>query len=88
DTTSRAANVAAAAQQATGSVESAASAAQDLAVSIGDIGGRIAESATIAQAAVGDAERANRMVQGLADAANRIGEVVDLINNIASQTNL
>ena len=34
------------------------------------------------------AQHTNEMVQGLANAANKIGEVVKLINDIASQTNL
>jgi methyl-accepting chemotaxis protein len=87
-TTERAATVAAAAHQATSNVQSAAMAARQLTSSIGEIGGQIAHSASIAQAAVGDADRANQMVQGLADAAQRIGEVVNLINGIAGQTNL
>jgi len=37
---------------------------------------------------VEEADRSNAMVQGLAEAANKIGEVVSLINDIASQTNL
>jgi methyl-accepting chemotaxis protein len=38
--------------------------------------------------AVGEAARTDATVRGLADAAHRIGEVVQLINDIASQTNL
>ncbi|KAF0118728.1 MAG: methyl-accepting chemotaxis protein [Rhodospirillaceae bacterium] len=34
------------------------------------------------------AQHTNEIVQGLANAANKIGEVVKLINDIASQTNL
>lgn len=39
-------------------------------------------------AALEEAERADDMVQGLAESASKIGEVVELINDIASQTNL
>ena len=46
------------------------------------------QSARIAQAAVGDAERTNQTVQGLAQAAQRIGDVLKLISDIAAQTNL
>src|SRR6185369_15295932 len=45
-------------------------------------------SARIAQQAVGEAEQTDRTIKGLADAVQRIGEVVTLINGIASQTNL
>ncbi|TAN57816.1 MAG: methyl-accepting chemotaxis protein, partial [Magnetospirillum sp.] len=48
----------------------------------------VAQSTTVAQAAVVQADRTNAMVQGLADASAKIGEVVNLINDIANQTNL
>src|SRR5207237_5066654 len=38
--------------------------------------------------AANDGQRTNQAVQGLAAAADKIGEVINLINNIASQTNL
>jgi len=37
---------------------------------------------------VAEVDGANEKVQGLAEAANRIGEVVALITDIAGQTNL
>ena len=46
------------------------------------------QRARIAQAAVGDAEKTNQTVQGLAQAAQRIGDVLKLISDIAAQTNL
>ena len=48
----------------------------------------MSQSAEIAGKAVTDAERTNVQVQGLAEAAQKIGEVVQLITDIASQTNL
>ncbi|HIF10607.1 MAG TPA: hypothetical protein EYQ81_12760 [Sneathiellales bacterium] len=42
----------------------------------------------MARDAVKQAESTHETVQGLADASTKIGEVVNLINNIASQTNL
>src|SRR6185369_9540061 len=45
-------------------------------------------SARIAQQAVGEAEQTDRTIKGLADAVQRIGEVVGLIQAIAGQTNL
>ncbi len=52
------------------------------------IGGQVAESATLASRAVSDARRSNELVEALVQNTQRIGEVVNLINDIASQTNL
>ena len=81
-------SVAAAAEQTTGNVRMAASAAGQLSESIADIADRVTESARIATEASEDAARANVMVQGLVQAAERIGEVSGLIGDIANQTNL
>ncbi|GAA0568701.1 methyl-accepting chemotaxis protein [Caenispirillum bisanense] len=80
--------VSAAAEEATASVETVAAATEELTASIADISRRVAGAASEAQAAVAEAEESNRMVRDLAQAAERIGEVVVLINDIASQTNL
>jgi len=80
--------VASAAQQASANVHAVATAAEELTASIQEIGRQALQSANIATKAVEEAEKTNHVVQGLAEAASRIGEVVDLINNIAGQTNL
>ncbi|MGE5478773.1 MAG: methyl-accepting chemotaxis protein [Bacteroidales bacterium] len=87
-TLTRAASVADASHQATGNVEAVASATEELSASIGEISRRVAEAAQVAGQAVGEAQQTNTMVRGLAEAATHIGEVVGLINDIASQTNL
>jgi methyl-accepting chemotaxis protein len=87
-TLTRAASVADASNQATGNVEAVASATEELSASIGEISRRVAEAAQVAAQAVGEAQQTNTMVRGLAEAATHIGEVVGLINDIASQTNL
>ena len=46
------------------------------------------QSAQFAGTAVIEADRTNATIQGLAETAQKIGEVVSLIQNIASQTNL
>ena len=56
--------------------------------SIAEIGRQVAQSTDIAGKAVAEADRTNATVKGLAEAAQKIGEVVKLINEIASQTNL
>jgi methyl-accepting chemotaxis protein len=80
--------VASAAQQASANVQTVATAAEELTASIKEIGRQALQSANIANKAVEEAEKTNHVVQGLAEAASRIGEVVDMINNIAGQTNL
>ena len=42
----------------------------------------------MAKAAVEEAQRTNETVQGLAEGSQKIGEVVEMISDIASQTNL
>jgi methyl-accepting chemotaxis protein len=80
------------AQKASGdasmSVESVASAAEELSASINDISQQAAHAAGIAGRAVDKARQTDDTVQGLAKSAGRIGEVVGLINQIAAQTNL
>ena len=80
--------VSGASQAATGHVQSVAASAEELAASVREIGRQVAESARIAGAAVAEAEATDRSVAGLAEAAQRIGDVVELIRGIAGRTNL
>jgi methyl-accepting chemotaxis protein len=77
-----------ASSEASMSVESVASASEQLSASINDISQQAAHAAGIASRAVGQARETDGTVQGLAKSAGRIGEVVGLINTIAAQTNL
>jgi len=88
ETSRQSTTVSAAAEQATANVQTVASAAEELSASIAEITRRVTESAQIAADAVRDAEHTNGQVQVLVEAANKIGEVVTLIQSIASQTNL
>ena len=81
-------SVSSAAVQASANVETVAAAAEELSASIGEIGRYVGEATEVAERAVTEAQATNETVRGLADAANRIGEVVELINSIAAQTNL
>ena len=74
--------------EASMSVESVASASEQLSASINDISRQAAHAAGIASRAVDQARETDGTVQGLAKTATRIGEVIGLINSIASQTNL
>ncbi|HAI31431.1 MAG TPA: hypothetical protein DCM48_18175, partial [Thalassospira sp.] len=80
--------VAAAADEASANVQTVASATEELSASIQEISSQVAKSSDISNTAVDEASKANAMVTGLAEAADRIGEVVSLINDIAAQTNL
>jgi len=88
DASDRSKVVADACQEASENVQTVASAAEELSASITEIGQRVTQAAQIADKAAGDGQRTNQAVAGLAAAADKIGEVIDLINNIASQTNL
>ena len=73
---------------ASSNVQTVAAATEELTASIQEIGRQVNQSTQIAQSAVAESQRANTLIQGLVQAATRIGEVVRLINAIASQTNL
>ena len=65
-----------------------AAATEELTASISSITQQVARSAEIATKAADEARRTNQVVEGLANGTQKIGEVVSLIQNIASQTNL
>ena len=69
-------------------VGAAAGSVEELAASIGEIAGQAAKSTEVASRAVSEAKRTVDTMQELGLAANRIGEVVGLIQAIAGQTNL
>jgi methyl-accepting chemotaxis protein len=81
-------SVAAASEEASTNVQSVASATEEMASSVNEISRQVQESANIASQAVDQARKTNDRVSELASAAARIGDVVELINNIAGQTNL
>jgi methyl-accepting chemotaxis protein len=81
-------SVATAAEQASANVATVATAAEELSASIAEISRQVQASSSISGEAVAEAQRTNALVEGLSDSAVRIGEVVKMINDIASQTNL
>jgi methyl-accepting chemotaxis protein len=80
--------VAAASEEASTNVQSVASATEEMASSVNEISRQVQESARMAGAAVDQARVTTDRVSELSKAASRIGDVVELINNIAGQTNL
>ncbi|WP_246457169.1 methyl-accepting chemotaxis protein [Azospirillum oryzae] len=87
-TNQQAAATAAAAEQASSNVQTVATATEELTSSIAEISTQVARSTGIAEQAVAEAQQTTEHVNGLVEQANRIGEIVQLITNIASQTNL
>ena len=80
--------VAAAAEEASANVQTVASASEEMASSVGEISRRVQESARIAGEAVDQIKQTSDRVNNLSEGADRIGNVVELINAIAGQTNL
>lgn len=69
-------------------VQTVAASTEELLSSIEEIGRQVSQSSNITQQAVAEAERTDGKIQSLAEAAQRIGEVVNIISDIAEQTNL
>ncbi len=88
DTTGRIASAANASAVTSNNVQAVASAAEELVTSVREIGRRVDEASQITNQAVTIGKRTNEIMSGLASSADRIGQVVSLINTIASQTNL
>lgn len=80
--------VAAASEQASLNVAQVAGATEQLAASTGEIARQVQSSTSIAGQGVAAAERTDQTVRSMAEAAHRIGEVVEVIGGIAAQTNL
>ncbi|WP_461658152.1 methyl-accepting chemotaxis protein [Methylorubrum aminovorans] len=81
-------SAASAAEQASGNTQSVAAGAEELAASVSEISGQVARSLQVTRRAVDQANATSTVVAGLASAAQRIGEVVEMIDKIAGQTNL
>lgn len=86
--TEQASVVEGAAREASANVESVAAATEQLKASISEISAQLGHSSTIAGSARAQAEQASKTITGLVEAAKEIGDVLGLINAIASQTNL
>jgi PAS domain S-box-containing protein len=81
-------SVAAASEEALANAQTVASAAEELSASIREISSQIAHSTAVIRKAVETGETAQSTIRSLSDAVGRIGEVVNLIQEIAGQTNL
>jgi methyl-accepting chemotaxis protein len=80
--------VTAASEETSANVQSVASAAEEMAGSINEIGRQVSDSNRIANEAVEQAQKTDARIGELSLAASRIGDVTKLITTIAEQTNL
>jgi methyl-accepting chemotaxis protein len=70
------------------SIQSTATATEEITSSVNEIGRQVMESSRVAHVAVQQAEKTDASITELSNAAARIGDVVKLITAIAEQTNL
>lgn len=77
-----------ASSQASSNIQAVAAAAEEMSASVLEISRRSADGLSISKQAVDQAGETNLIVSGLDAGAQKIGDVVELINNIAAQTNL
>lgn len=80
--------VAVASGQASENVQAVAAAAEELTGSVREISRQASESSEVVEQAVQQTQKIDACITELFDAAQRIGDIVQLINGIASKTNL
>ncbi|MEL0111806.1 MAG: methyl-accepting chemotaxis protein, partial [Rickettsiales bacterium] len=88
ETESQATSVASASEQASANVATVAAATEELSASVREISRQVNQAAESVKNANTMVKNADTQVAGLARAAEKIGEVVALIDDIAEQTNL
>ncbi len=77
-----------ASSEASANVAIAATAATELSASISEISAQLTRATEVVRVSVNEAEATDQQIAGLAHAAQKIGDVVKLIRDIAGQTNL
>ncbi|HSK40676.1 MAG TPA: methyl-accepting chemotaxis protein [Arenibaculum sp.] len=87
-TSRQAAAVAGATTQASTNVQTVAAATEEMNSSIQEVARQMEDARQVADHASSEAQQAQTLVRGLSEAGQRIGDVINLISNIASQTNL
>jgi methyl-accepting chemotaxis protein len=85
---SQTSSVLGASERTSENVGTVAAAVEEMVASVSEVGRQVGEAGRIVARAVDEAEHTSATMRSLADAASKIGEVVKLINDIASQTNL
>ena len=87
-TDERTAEVKSTCEGASSSVQTVASAAEELSSSIAEISSQVTRANEVSRQAVEEASATDGTVKGMTEAAEKIGDVVKLIQDIAEQTNL
>lgn len=88
ETSAQATVVASSAEESSSNVQAVASATEELATSIREISEQVDHTRKVAIKADGEAKETTQLIQKLADYVTGIGQIVSMINDIASQTNL
>ena len=88
ETTAQSANVASAAEESSVNVQTVSSATEEMSASISEMQQQVMRSRDVSERAAQSVEDAAGQVTGLSDAADQIGDVLALIQDIAEQTNL
>ncbi|WP_193181017.1 methyl-accepting chemotaxis protein [Nisaea sediminum] len=81
-------DAAAAIEEANTNIQTVASATTELSSSINEISSQMSQASAVSRAAVGEVETTNARVGALNTAAESIGQVIQIIDEIAEQTNL
>jgi len=87
-TNSQMTSVSAASEEASANVQAVAAAAEELTASINEISRQVVQTKEVVGKANEATSQTDAKVAGLADAAQKIGDVISLIKDIAEQTNL
>jgi len=88
ETTTHTAGAVRASNDAFGSVAVASSAADEMSKSIAEINHQLARATEVVRAATSEAQSTNKDITDLAQAAQKIDDVIKLIQSVAGQTNL
>ncbi len=88
NTSQQAEMAATATDQTSQNVQSVATATEELSASASEISRQITQSSEIGERAVTQANETNDLIEGLSESVSEIGKIVNLINDIAEQTNL
>ena len=87
-TSEQASSSAAASEETASSVQTVAAAAEELVASIQEISRQVQTAQDVSRNAVDEAKQSSHIMSGLSEDAKTIGNVIELIQNIADQTNL
>jgi len=88
ETSRQASAVSDAAEEASSNVQTVAASTEEMTASVREITNQVGRSTEVVDAAADEASATEVNIRGLSEAAEKIGDVVNLIKDIAGQTNL